>query len=581
MNANRNKNLIFLLLISCFLAIASCSTDEQSEMIEISLDKSTLTLVLGDTETLTVTPSSNQIEWISSNTDVITVTNGVITAVGLGDAIVNAKIGNSRAFCEISVIETPINVIGVTITEEEVILTVGKTKKLEAVVGPEDATYKNVRWSSNKPQVVFVDDLTGEVTAKALGEATITVTTVDGGKKATSLVKVWPALNLHRPHNETPLTLDPTDSEANTHFSWIPFEGTTNYVLKLSLSEDFSSPLYQKEVNGSSVDVSSYEFNEMIKQIPGETVKVYWTVEPKDPIQVVGETRYLSVAADRNEYLRLSPATAVNLTASKGAGEYQYSVVAGSGTSSINTVPLTAPLDHNSLIASIMTKNSTVQSTLSIFLMKADGTEVGSVTSPGTNASTSWLESAINAKPVLAASSWGEPGDYLRLSFSGSGQLEMNALHFRPMNYQEIKDNYVPEILQLVSKSSHTTLETIAENHYKLRTTGSDPNAMTSKLKASLPDGACILTFEYKSNTQMGNNLQLFLGTPTQGLAESRSLKLGTVPASPEWTTYRADLTPGITGWRWGVAGSYIRMDIGEKADYEIEIRNIKIVYKN
>ena len=136
MNANRNKNLIFLLLISCFLAIASCSTDEQSEMIEISLDKSTLTLVLGDTETLTVTPSSNQIEWISSNTDVITVTNGVITAVGLGDAIVNAKIGNSRAFCEISVIETPINVTGVTITEEEVILTVGKTKKLEAVVGP-------------------------------------------------------------------------------------------------------------------------------------------------------------------------------------------------------------------------------------------------------------------------------------------------------------------------------------------------------------------------------------------------------------------------------------------------------------
>jgi hypothetical protein len=149
------------------------------------------------------------------------------------------------------------------------------------------------------------------------------------------------------------------------------------------------------------------------------------------------------------------------------------------------------------------------------------------------------------------------------------------------MNYQEIKDNYVPEILQLVSKSSHTTLETIAENHYKLRTTGGDPYATTSKLKASLPDGACILTFEYKSNTQMGNNLQLFLGTPEQGPAESRSLKLGTVPASPEWTTYTADLTAGISGWGWGVAGSYIRMDIGENAGYEIEIRNIKIVFKD
>lgn len=567
-------------MIYCFLAIASCSTDEQYEMNEISLDKSTLTLVLGDTETLTTTPSSTQIEWISSNTDVITVTNGVITAVGLGDAIVNAKIGNSRAFCEISVIETPINVTGVSITDEEVILTVGKTKILEAVVGPEDATYKNVRWSSNKPQIVFVDDLTGEVTAKALGEATITVTTVDGGKKATCLVNVWPALNLHRPHNETPLTLDPTDSEANTSFSWIPFEGTTNYVLKLSLSQDFSSPLYEKEVNGSSYDVSSYEFNEMIKQIPGATVKVYWTVEPKDPKQVVGETRYLSVAADRNEYLRLSPATAVNLTVSKGAGEYQYSVVAGSGTSSINTVPLTAPLDLKSLMASIMTKNSTLQSTLSISLVKADGSEVGSVTSQGTNASTSWLESAINAKPVLAGSTWGEPGDYLRLDFSGSGQLDLNAIHIRPMNYQEIKDSYVPEILKIASSNNQMTWETVGENHYKIKTTGTDPNFRTN-LSAALPEGACILTFEYKSTMLMGNNLQLFLATPTKGLAESRSLKLGTVAVSPDWTTYRADLTPGITGWDWGVTGSYIRWDIGEKANYEMEIRNIKIVFKD
>ena len=71
MNANRNKNLIFLLLISCFLAIASCSTDEQSEMIEISLDRSTLPLS-GNTETLIVL-EFQPIEWISSKYDVVTV----------------------------------------------------------------------------------------------------------------------------------------------------------------------------------------------------------------------------------------------------------------------------------------------------------------------------------------------------------------------------------------------------------------------------------------------------------------------------------------------------------------------------
>jgi hypothetical protein len=319
----------------------------------------------------------------------------------------------------------------------------------------------------------------------------------------------------------------------------------------------------------------------MIKNISEKAVKVYWTVEPKDPIQVVGETRYLSVTADQNEYLRLSPATAVNLSVSKGAGEYQYAIVTGSETSSVNSVPLTAPLDQNSVIASIMMKNSTVQSTLNISLMKADGTEIGSVVSPEINTATTWQESAIKVTTLLTGSSWGEAGDYVRLSFSGSGQVEVNALHFRPMNYQENKDSYVPEMLKLVSNSSHALLETVSEYHFKLTSTGTDPFAATSKLSTSLPPGACMLSFEYKSNARMENNFQLFFGIPGQELAEARSLKLGAVAVSPEWNTYRADLTSAINNWNWGVAGSYIRMDIGEKAGYEIEIRNIKIVFKD
>jgi hypothetical protein len=581
MNANRNKNLILLLLISCLLAIASCSTEEQAEMIEISLDKSTLTLVLGNTETLIATSNSNQIEWISSNTDVVTVSNGVVTAVGLGDAIVNAKVGNSRAFCEISVIETPVNVSSVTITEAEVIMTVGNIKKLAAVVEPENATYKNVRWSSSNPQIVFVDDYTGEITAKALGEATITVRTVDGGKTASAVVKVWPALNLNRPHNNTPLVLNPIDGNEVTSFSWFPFEGTTIYVLKLSLSEDFSTPIYEKEVNGSSFDVPSSVLNELIYKIPGETVNVYWTVEPKDPIQVIGEVRSLSVKPDRNEYLKLQIATAVNLSVTQGAGAYQYKIVAGSGTSSINTAPLTVSLDPKSVMASIMTMNSTLQSNMSLTLIKADGTVVGTVTSPTANSTSTWVETTTNTQSLLEGTSWGEPGDYLRLDFTGSGQLDLNAIHIRPMNYQEIKDSYVPQILQFVSKSGHTTLETIAPYHYKLRTSGTDPNATTDKLLAKLPEGACILEFEYKSTSQMGNNLQIYFASPGLGLAEGRSIKFGTVPAALQWTTYRADITRAIAEFSWGGVDSYFRMDIGERADYEIEIRNMKIVFKD
>lgn len=54
-----------------------------------------------------------------------------------------------------------------------------KTKTLEAVVAPADATNKAVKWSSDNEKAATVVD--GKVTAVGEGEAKITVTTVDGG----------------------------------------------------------------------------------------------------------------------------------------------------------------------------------------------------------------------------------------------------------------------------------------------------------------------------------------------------------------------------------------------------------------
>lgn len=475
----------------------------------------------------------------------------------------------------------PVNVTGVSITEELVTIGLGRTKTLKAIVKPDNATYKNIRWSSNNPQIVSIHNISGEITAKAMGEATITVTTVEGDKTATCTVKVLPAFNLTSPQNKVSITLDPTDSEAKTSFTWSPLENKTLYVFKMSLSENFASLLYEKEVNGSSVSISSYELNEIIKNISDKAVRVYWTALPKDPIQVAGDIRYLTVTADQTEYLRLAPASANNLSVTKDAGEYEYTIVTGLGTSSINTVPLNKPIGQNDIIASLKNKNFTLPSTLSLSLLKKDGTVIGTVESSEINNSLNWQESAIKLSNLLTGSTWGEAGDYVRLNFSGSGHVEVNALHIRPMNYQEHKEIYVPEMLKLISKSSHTEMETISEYHFKLTSTGADPFATTSKLTTSLPPGACILNFEYKSNAQMEKNLQLYFGIPGQELAESRSLKLGAVAASPNWRTYTADLTSAIYNWNWGVSGSYIRMDIGEKSDYEIELRNIKIVFKD
>lgn len=63
------------------------------------------------------------------------------------------------------------------------------TKQLTAVVYPTNAANKNVTWTSNNNDVATVDS-TGLVTAKAVGKATITATTEDGGYTDTCVVTV-------------------------------------------------------------------------------------------------------------------------------------------------------------------------------------------------------------------------------------------------------------------------------------------------------------------------------------------------------------------------------------------------------
>ena len=85
--------------------------------------------------------------------------------------------------------QTNVPVTGVTLSQTELSLTEGNTAQLTATVKPDDATNKNVTWSSDDTSVATVD-ATGKVTAVSAGTATITVTTVDQSKTATCEVTV-------------------------------------------------------------------------------------------------------------------------------------------------------------------------------------------------------------------------------------------------------------------------------------------------------------------------------------------------------------------------------------------------------
>lgn len=76
-----------------------------------------------------------------------------------------------------------VSVQGINLNTNVIKATVGEKNQLVVSIYPSNATNKGVIWSSSNPSIASVDS-NGIVTAKALGLATITATTKDGGKKA-------------------------------------------------------------------------------------------------------------------------------------------------------------------------------------------------------------------------------------------------------------------------------------------------------------------------------------------------------------------------------------------------------------
>ncbi|MBP3914463.1 Ig-like domain-containing protein [Clostridium sp.] len=85
--------------------------------------------------------------------------------------------------------EDIINVQSIDLNEESKILSVGDNVNLTVKFTPENATNKNILWSSSDTQIAEVDS-NGKVYAKKAGEAIITATSEDGKKTAKCIITV-------------------------------------------------------------------------------------------------------------------------------------------------------------------------------------------------------------------------------------------------------------------------------------------------------------------------------------------------------------------------------------------------------
>lgn len=172
------------------------SAPEQVAVTGMTLEKKSIEVEKGKTETINaiITPENatrKGITWTSSDTNVATVTNGVVKGISAGTATITAttKDGNFTDTCVVTVTQNAVT--GIRISEKLIDLGMGYKKQITATVMPDDATDKSVEWTSENPEIATVSD-NGTITGKSYGRTVVTATTTDGGYTAKCVVRVKP-----------------------------------------------------------------------------------------------------------------------------------------------------------------------------------------------------------------------------------------------------------------------------------------------------------------------------------------------------------------------------------------------------
>ena len=168
--------------------------DAGTAVTSVTFASATATVEVGESITLTPTilpedATDKTLSWVSFDTSIATVENGVVTGVAEGTVRIGATavFGDKSAYCDVTVTkeDTPepstVDVQSITLNESEVIISIDKQVQLRATVLPEDATDKTVIWTSSNPSVATVNYYavggtheTVAIRGVSVGKATIT-----------------------------------------------------------------------------------------------------------------------------------------------------------------------------------------------------------------------------------------------------------------------------------------------------------------------------------------------------------------------------------------------------------------------
>lgn len=137
--------------------------------------------------------SNKKLRWYSSNKNVVTVSNGIITPKKNGTAKIKviSTDGTKKSDSVMITVKTHVTGVSISPAAGDEKLRRGQSVKLTAKITPSTASNKEVTYKSSDTEIAKVD-ANGKVTATGVGMVTITATTKDSSKSAKYTFWVYP-----------------------------------------------------------------------------------------------------------------------------------------------------------------------------------------------------------------------------------------------------------------------------------------------------------------------------------------------------------------------------------------------------
>lgn len=205
-----------------------------------------------------------------------------VTATGYED-VTDESVKVDGDDVAVSVTMTAIEVTGVTIPEGDQTMEVGDTVQLSADITPPNALDQTITWSTNDDSVADVD-ANGEVTAVALGTATITATSADKPEDTVAITVVEPfsAINFTSTPDLQEGEPNVADEAVVGELSVVGGEGEITYSLVAGDGDDnndaFKIEGNKVKVDGDALTEGTYKFRVKAEDEEGSELKAAFEI---------------------------------------------------------------------------------------------------------------------------------------------------------------------------------------------------------------------------------------------------------------------------------------------------------------